>query len=116
VAKQATSCGRSVIAARPFAAPEFVTSPGNGREVMSSGWAAVETAGADPTAPAPRLYIWPHQSKTCKQQRPPMQVVLPQPNPQHYFVRALGKHRVTARRPDARWGRGWRAQSAPAKP
>jgi hypothetical protein len=74
---------------------EFVTAPGNGLEVMSSaGWAAVEAAGADPAASAPRLYIWPHQSKTCKQQRPPMQVVLPQPNPQHCFVRALGKYRL----------------------
>jgi hypothetical protein len=82
---------------------EFVTAPGDGRKVMSSaGWAAVERAGADPAVPAPRLYIWPHQSKTCKQERPPMQTVLPQPDPQHCFVRALGRYRracVAAGRP-----------------
>lgn len=76
---------------------EFVRGPGGSELLTASDWAAIERAGADPSARAPQLYIWPLQSKTCKQQRPPVQAVPPQPDPRFCFIRILGKLLTAAR-------------------
>jgi hypothetical protein len=76
---------------------ELVISPERSTAMSEAGWEAVERAGENPSAPAPRLYMWPQQSKTCKARRPPMQVVLPQRDSRFCFVRALGQFVVACR-------------------